>query len=338
MRFSAAVLIFLLCLWCVTADTADAARKRTAALACTYQDRAVHYEKKGDLHMARNCIRVAETLLPGNMEIGAVKSRILRNIQKRAGDHYGQGRRLFAQNKPDKARREFLIALRYDPAHDGAREYLYEKLRTPLFDTYTVRQGDSLKTIAGKVYKYPEKDFIIAYFNNLKPGEQPKTGTVLRLPVLDGGSFSLSSAAKKDLAGVRTLFRKQRYEEVIHAANAFLARVPNNEEVTDIVNASWYGIGKQLLRQNKYLEALEAFESVDADYTDVQDIIGSLQETMLEVAEKHFRRGIDFYLQEKLQLAIAEWNKTLALNPDHGEAEKNITKARNLLERLQQVE
>ena len=48
-------------------------------------------------------------------------------------------------------------------------------------------------------------------------------------------------------------------------------------------------------------------------------------------AEKHYRKGVNYFLAEDLQGAIREWEETLRLYPEHPNAKRDIEKARSLL-------
>jgi len=53
--------------------------------------------------------------------------------------------------------------------------------------SWTVREGDTLRKIAGEVYRDPDKEFLIAYFNRLPKGSTLSIGTELRIPEIDTG-------------------------------------------------------------------------------------------------------------------------------------------------------
>jgi len=75
-------------------------------------------------------------------------------------------------------------ALKYEPTHAQAMDYLKNRLRPPTHTEYKVAQGESLQTIAEKAYNDPSKAALIAYFNDLKATDRPAPGTTLKLPRL----------------------------------------------------------------------------------------------------------------------------------------------------------
>jgi len=59
---------------------------------------------------------------------------------------------------------------------------------------------------------------------------------------------------------------------------------------------------------------------------------------MTDLAEEHYIAGVKFFVSQRLEEAITEWEKTLGLNPDHEKAGEDIRQATKLLEELQKVQ
>jgi predicted TPR repeat methyltransferase len=55
-------------------------------------------------------------------------------------------------------------------------------------------------------------------------------------------------------------------------------------------------------------------------------------------AESHYRSGVKHFLNEELEKAVAEWEKTLALNPEHRKARQDMENAQRLLDKLRGLE
>jgi tetratricopeptide (TPR) repeat protein len=91
----------------------------------------------------------------------------------------------FHRNSIQAARKEFLIALTYNPGHVQALDFLKHKLIDPDYIIYETKGGDTLRKIAQQIYRDPEKEFLIAYFNELLEIKNPlESGMTLRLPIL----------------------------------------------------------------------------------------------------------------------------------------------------------
>jgi tetratricopeptide (TPR) repeat protein len=55
------------------------------------------------------------------------------------------------------------------------------------------------------------------------------------------------------------------------------------------------------------------------------------------LAEAHYLKGVNFFVEEKIEKAIQEWETTLSLEPRHPKAKKDIETARNLLQKLEKI-
>jgi tetratricopeptide (TPR) repeat protein len=113
------------------------------------------------------------------------KMRSLENhMQREAEKHFSKGLERFHNNSIQEARREFRLCLAYQPKHVQALDYLKYKLYEPDSLTYETREGDTLKKISQEIYKDAEKDFLIAYFNDLESRDPLKPGLTLKLPMI----------------------------------------------------------------------------------------------------------------------------------------------------------
>ena len=90
--------------------------------------------------------------------------------------------------------------------------------------------------------------------------------------------------------------------------------------------------------QKKYIESLGVLEKLDPTYKDVEELIENINDALEEKAEAHYRKGVKLFVNEELKKAIEEWEKTIALNPSHSKAYKDIEDAKMLLEKLEEVE
>jgi len=89
--------------------------------------------------------------------------------------------------------------------------------------------------------------------------------------------------------------------------------------------------------QKKYHEALKKFRCIEPGYKNVDNKILTLEKIFNKRADFFYKKGVKFFVEERLQDAIVQWNKTLQLNPEHKEAQKSIQKACNILEKLKKI-
>jgi len=197
-----------------------------------------------------------------------------------------------------------------------------------------VQQKDTLKKVAATMYKDPEKDFLVAYFNNLDIAARLTPDMTLEIPVLDEKMPGKMLDTESELVKVRTLLKEKKYKRALHAVEKIVAYDPVNPDASELANASYYGLGKALLEKKKFQESLKMYNNVDPDYHGIQKAIAGLHKAVKEESEACYRRGVNFFVNEKLTEAIQEWEKTLELNPEHAKAQKNIEKARSILKKM----
>jgi tetratricopeptide (TPR) repeat protein len=314
-----------------------------------YRLKAREAEKRGDLPKAFKAWKVVKSFVPADEEAEGKIAQLKNQIATAADQHFRKGLALFQSHSYALAQKEFLFALYLQPDHDEAIQYLKQKMAGEDILTYEVKKGDTIKEVARKVYKDAQKDFLIAYFNGLKVDSQIEPSLILRMPILTSPpSKGITTSAKmvadptpemaKDIQEIlgkaRDAYRGKNYQESLALAEKVLEYDPANRECRELMNASYYHLGKQLGQEKKYKEALEAFQRVDSGYKDV-----SLQllQNRKQLAEAHYIKGVQFFIGEEIERAIREWEATLTLEPKHPKARKDIESARSLLQKLEKV-
>jgi hypothetical protein len=305
-------------------------------------------EKKGDLPKVLKHWEAVRDLAPNDAEAAAEIARLNVQIAAEAERHFQRGAEDFLKQSYARAKKEFLFALYLKPDHAGALGYLKGRMAGEDAFTYEVKKGDTLKSISKKVYKDPQKDFLIAYFNALKidaPLEPPMT---LRMPFLDSpperknsqpksspeSSSETAVQTKETLDKARAAYREGNYPEAALLAEKILEYDPANRENQEIMNAAFYHWGKQLSQEGKYEDALKAFRRVEPGYRDVGR---RLAQHRKQVADAHYKKGVKFFIEEEIERAIREWESTLALDPHHPKAKKDIESGRSLLLKLEKI-
>jgi tetratricopeptide (TPR) repeat protein len=314
-----------------------------------YRLKAREDEKRGDLPKAVKGWEVVKSFLPTDPEAGEKIAQLKEQVSAAVDEHFKRGLSYVRSHSYHLARKEFLFTLYLKPDHAEAIQYLKEKLVGEDFLTYEVKKGDTIKEVARKIYKDPQKDFLIAYFNGLKIDGPIEPPMILKMPFLDlppvkKTSIGSPKAAdpipeitldtKEILGKARTTYQEGDYQESAALAEKVLKYDPANKETHELLNASYYQWGKQLSRERKYHEALEAFNRVDPRYKDVNF---QLAYNRKQLAEAHYRKGVKFFIEEDIEGAIQEWETTLSLEPDHPKAKKDIENARNLLQKLEEI-
>ena len=165
-----------------------------------YRKLADSAEKTGDLRRALLYRKVVTGFAPEDADARGDVERLERKIRGQVDRHYRAALSLEEGGETAKALREFLAVLVLDPDHEAA----FRRVKNGKNGkhggagaesrSWTVREGDTLRKIAGEVYRDPDKEFLVSYFNPLPAGSPLPVGTELRLPEVDTGT---SKSAEK---------------------------------------------------------------------------------------------------------------------------------------------
>jgi tetratricopeptide (TPR) repeat protein len=314
-----------------------------------YRARGLEYEQKKDWPQALRNWEIVLGFLPTDESTRKKVGELRQQTTALSNQHFRNGVAHFQKNALSPARKEFLAALYYQPDHKEARHYLKEKIPGEEYTVYEVKKGETLKEIARKKYGDPQKEFIIAYFNDLPQNTLPAPKTILRLPnleplkakekiemeeeypePLEGPSANL----KELLEAAQGHLTARRYKESIAAAEKILETDPANKEARGLISLACYQNGKGLIQAKKFSEALVALNRVDPGYKDVKE---SILYAKKQLSEAHYLQGVKFYTEQELEKAIQEWETTLAYDPSHTKARRDIETARGLLQRLKEI-
>ena len=314
-----------------------------------YRLKARESEEGGDLPKALKAWEIVKSFLPADEEADKKIAQLKQEIPAAAELHFLRGVAFFQSHSYPLAQKEFLFALYLNPDHGEAAHYLKEKMAGEDVFTYEVHKGDTIKKVARKFYKDPQKDFLIAYFNGLRVADPLAPPLILRMPILDSPPSKNQPASTKRaadlnpeiaknvqdaLAKAKDAYRVRNYQESAALTVRALKYDPANEECRKLKNASFYALGKELGQEEKYNEALEAFQQVDSGYKDIRTQVSQNQRRLAEV---HYKNGVKLFVEEKIEGAIQEWETTLTLQPRHPKAKNDIENARNLLKKLEKV-
>jgi tetratricopeptide (TPR) repeat protein len=313
-------------------------RRQTVLLSDRLHLRAREYEKNGEIQSALLCWQLLSILNPADQDYADKFNRLLYESRLLAEEHFKKGKDFYQTRSYKSARKEFLTALRYNPDHAEALKYIKHKMTPSITHRYKIQQGDSLAKIAKKIYRDPNKYYLIAVYNNLDLNQQLVVGQYLTLPALEpGGAIALVDVSR-ELKHARQLFLNQEYEKVIRSASKILKISSSNPEAKELKNAALYQMAERYRKQRRYLESLDTLKKLDPRYKGVQEDIAAVKVLLKQQAEENYRIGINFFINEQFNQAIESWEKTLLQNPHHPKARQDIEKARRLLKKLKEVD
>ena len=322
-----------------------------------YRSKAMEYEKNGELRRALQSWEIVSSFIPADQEAAKRIEDIKGQILTLSEEHFKKGLSYCQSNSIPAARKEFLIALHYNPDHQEALYYLKQKLNGDDYTLYQTKKGDTLKEIAKKTFNDLHKDFLIAFFNDLKVDAKLVPGNTLKVPILEPARPELSRATKPAMEGKEAAaegkeikeitvdtqemlskalasYKAKNYRDALSVGEKILEYDPANKEARDLINESCYQMGKSLIQRKKYQEALDTLVRLDSGYKDVS---GSISFAKKQLAGEHYLKGVKYFTDEELEKAIKEWETTLSLDPNHPKAKNDIENARNLLQKLKDL-
>jgi tetratricopeptide (TPR) repeat protein len=315
-------------------ERAPAVAEHRWTLPTAYAQRAQEYERDGDLRRALYSWEIVRAFAPDSAEPSQNITRLKEVIRTKAEEHYERGVEYFQKNDARAARREFLATLLYDPDHAQALEYVKFRLAQQDFKSYQTKRGDTARTIAKREYGDKKLAYLVAYFNNLGDGAELEQGLTLQLPLLPTGIGTRRPRTEDMVDMAKALYQAGEYEQSVSVARGVLANDPAQKEAAELMRASTYEAGRSLLREKRYVEALQVFRGLKPDYRDVRQITQILEKNLQNEAESHYKKGLVYYGAGDLDKAIEEWQETLRLNPTHPQAGQDLKKARRQRERL----
>jgi len=154
------------------------------SLIARWRSLALMYEQSEQLQKALLMWRVVENGARDGEAAGKIET-LERRIRAEGQGHFEKGVQQFNNHSIAAARKEFLLALVYDPQHEKALDYLKRKIPELDYVSYETRGGDTARKIAGTMYGDPGKAVIVAYFNNLAGEGRLASGIHLRMPVIE---------------------------------------------------------------------------------------------------------------------------------------------------------
>ncbi len=303
-----------------------------------YRLQAIEHERRKELYKALFCWEIVHGFTPHDPEALERIEALEIRIRKEADRHFQNGLDHFKKNSMQAARKELLNALTYNPDHKQALYYLKQHLTESDFILYETKEGATPRSIAREIYNDPDKDFLVAYFSNLDPGGRLKPGITLRLPIMESARTARPTYPEDMLAKAKALFTAGEYQKALSLAKNILEYSPTNKEARDLVNTSYYQLGTMFLEQKKYQQSLVMFKKLDMDYKNTREMVLYIEKQLQNQAENHYRQGFGYFLAEKPEEAVKEWEQTLRLDPSHPKAKRDLKRTRRLLENLRKLQ
>ena len=333
-------------------------------LAAPHRERAAELERDGFLRRAVEEWKIVRTIDPESAAAREAQARLSAKIEGLVTERITEARAALARGSHVEARRRLLGALALDPGNRAIVTMLQNDVRDVEFLTHTVRQGETLASLAERYYGDRSRLEVIWETNQLPPNPKLTAGTILKIPEIPGLPFarprpaapvppapgptvvapSRPDTAREEappeinplIAEAREAIDRNEYSVALGDLDKLLSGDPANREGLTLKKLVLYRHGKSQLDQKNYdasLRTLTTLAKLQPDYEDVSKLI---QQTRGRAVDQHYQAGIRLYREEKLPEAIGEWKVVLDLDPQHANAKKNIEQAERLLKGLEQ--
>jgi tetratricopeptide (TPR) repeat protein len=207
-------------------------------------------------------------------------SSISQKIAEISNNHSRQGVAYFEKREADKAFREFIEALAYNPTDKVALDYLRSRYKPGRYIPYTVKRDDTFAAIAEKIYGSPAYAFMVAEFSNAGKEKDLVEGKVIRLADKDSFFSQALIDYDKDIGRARKLFKTEKYTEALSAARAILTNHPEDEEASYIINMSLLKIASMQQEQQDYGGAVATLSQIDPSFKNVKKKIAEVRELL----------------------------------------------------------
>jgi len=235
---------------------------------------------------------------------------------------------------------------------------------------HTIKPGESLSMVAKTYYGDYKKFQIIAEFNNMPDATQITVGQKIKVPEIEEMPFLASKHEIKtedvkapdsvpldqetitdenhaeqepidEAENYRSLgiehFDNKEYPAAIVEFNKVLNADPDDKSAREYLYNTHFQYGITLFEKGDYLAAKKNFEtsfSYNKNCDKCQDYIKKSGEIYMET---HYNRGLSYYGNQQLPEAVREWELVRAVDPNYKNVEKDIKKAKTLLERLENI-
>jgi LysM repeat protein len=133
------------------------------------------------------------------------------------------------------------------------------------------------------------------------------------------------------------LYNNGDFEDAIIELQKALNTNPDDESAKNYLSLAYYELGYDAFNKADYSEAINAFErsrEYDSSCERCESYIELSEENFKDL---HYRKGVSYFGEEKLAEAISEWELVYDMDPNYKDVDKNIEKAKNLMNRLEEI-
>jgi hypothetical protein len=143
--------------------------------------------------------------------------------------------------------------------------------------------------------------------------------------------------AEELLARARELYKANKFEEAGTTADSLADHPAVAPRARELSGNSWFAAGDAALKRDDLAQAAIAYQKALPARRDAAAALAAVERRKKEKAEELYTAGVRFFINQELDEAIRSWEQTLALNPGHPKAPRDIEKARALQQKLREL-
>ncbi len=133
------------------------------------------------------------------------------------------------------------------------------------------------------------------------------------------------------------LYNQKKYKEAIVKFEAIAKKNPKDTQVNNFLAKSHFEQWLVLFGIEDYLAARDEFKNALQYDNKCDQCDKNIQKCEATYKQVHYEKGLAYFGDQKLADAIREWESVSTLDPNYKDVNKNLTKARTLLERLESI-
>ena len=132
-------------------------------------------------------------------------------------------------------------------------------------------------------------------------------------------------------------FNRNEFADAITALTQYLDLQPDDPDARIYLGKAYFQ--KALIDFNKsdYLMAKKEFESALAYDRQCGKCPQYIDQSLASYKETHYNKGVAYYGNQQLEEAIKEWEVVYKLDPGYKDVSQNMKKAREMMEKLEQI-
>lgn len=253
----------------------------------------------------------------------------------------------------------------------------YDIITVKGYITHTVKSEETLSKLAQMYYGDFKKFGLIAKFNDMQVTDSLRVGQEIKVPEVEGVPFLSPDSAKNamevktpasvPLTGDATqmetagkpemqeaepseedqavayrklgieLYNQGNFSDAIIELQKALNTNSDDRIAKSYMSLSYYELGYVSFNNADYPEAIKSFERSREYDNNCERCDSYIELSQENFKDLHYRKGVSFFGEEKLAEAIDEWELVYTMDPNYKDVDKNIEKAKNLMNRLEEI-